>query len=171
MINTERLRLRMFEEEDAPAMAAVLAGEGVLDYFPPGPPPSLSVAEGMIRKILDHWDERGYGLWALELLSTGVFLGRAGLQYLPDTDEVEIDFILDRGFWGQGLATEAGRASLEFGFDQKGFVEVVGIVHPDNWASRRVLEKVGMRHDIRTEYFGMVVERYLARSPDLSTPG
>lgn len=162
MVTTQRLNLRMFDESDAPALLAVLKGEDVLKYFPPGPPPSLDLAQRMIQRVLGAWKELGYGLWAVESSSSGEFLGRAGLQHIEETDEIEVDFIIDRRHWGRGLATEAGMAALDFGFGQMGFQRVVGIVHVDNLASRRVLEKIGMSHDVRTEYFGMVCDRYVA---------
>jgi ribosomal-protein-alanine N-acetyltransferase len=107
-----------------------------------------------------HWRERGYGLWAVEARSTGQLMGRSGLQYLPETDEVEVDFLLGRAHWGKGFATEAGRASVRYGFEEVGVESIVGIVHPDNTASRRVLEKLGMRSTGPAEYFGMACYRY-----------
>jgi RimJ/RimL family protein N-acetyltransferase len=73
---------------------------------------------------------------------------------------VEIDFILGKPYWGQGFASEAGRTSLCYGFDQLGVTSVVGIVHPENKVSQRVLEKLGMRLAEHTQYFGMEVYRY-----------
>jgi ribosomal-protein-alanine N-acetyltransferase len=63
-------------------------------------------------------------------------------------------------FWGQGVATEAGQAALRYGFETLGVEQVVGIVHPENMASRRVLEKLGMRLIERRQYFGMDCYRY-----------
>ena len=115
----------------------------------------------MIERATKHWETNGYGLWAIELLETGQLLGRSGLQYLPETDEVEVDFILDPSYWGLGLASEAGSASLRFAFDRLGLTDVIGLVHPENVASQRVLLKIGMIYDVRAEYFGMAVDRYV----------
>jgi ribosomal-protein-alanine N-acetyltransferase len=82
------------------------------------------------------------------------------LQYLPETDEVEVDFILGTKFWGQGFATEAGQASLQYGFENLDIDIIVGIVHTDNAASQRVLEKIGMRFMEAKAYFGMACYRY-----------
>jgi ribosomal-protein-alanine N-acetyltransferase len=141
-------------------MARILAGEDVLRYFPRSEPPPRDRVERMVQGLIDHWQERGYGLWAVEDRSSGELLGRCGLQYLPDTDEVEVDFILDRDCWSQGYATEAGRASVRFGFQELGVDQIVGIVHTGNRASQRVLEKLGMVRIEQREFFGMDCYRY-----------
>jgi ribosomal-protein-alanine N-acetyltransferase len=159
-IVTDRLVLRPFNVEDIEPMHRILGGEGVLCYFPKSDPPSREWVREMILGQEKHWEQRGYGLWAVEDPSTGELMGRSGLQYLPRTAEVEVDFILGRAHWGQGFATEAGRASLRYGFEEIGLERVVGIVHPENAASRRVLEKLGMMLTGPAEYFGMACYRY-----------
>ena len=159
-LHTSRLILRPLSLEDVDAMTQILAQKDVLRYFPRSEAPSLDRVERMVRGLIDHWQERGYGLWAVECHSRGELLGRCGLQYLPDTDEVEVDFILDRDHWGQGYATEAGRASVRYGFRELGVDRIVGIVHTGNGASQRVLEKLGMVRIERKEFFGMDCYRY-----------
>jgi ribosomal-protein-alanine N-acetyltransferase len=117
----------------------------------------------MVSGLLKHWEARGYGLWAVEARSDGTLMGRCGLQWLPDTEEVEVDFILGRPFWGQGFGTEAGRASLRHGFEELGLERVVGIVHVENIASRRVLEKLGMTRLEQKEFFGIPCYRYAVK--------
>jgi RimJ/RimL family protein N-acetyltransferase len=158
MIRTERLLLRQFTENDAEDLYTVISTQDVLRYFPPGPSPTRETAEKMISRIQTQWIEDGYGLWAVEF--QGNVVGRTGLQLIPETGETEIDFILAPRYWGRGLATEAGRACLGFGFERLAIREIVGITHPDNKASRRVLGKLGMTHTGHAEYFGMGVERY-----------
>lgn len=143
-LTTQRLTLRPFTADDVEAMYHILNQEGVLRYFPPTDPPGRDRVERMILRLMSHWDERGYGLWAVTSRGDGTLLGRCGLQYLPDTKEVEVDFILGRPYWGQGYATEAGRASLGFGFEELDLEHIVGVAHVENRASQRVLEKLGM---------------------------
>ena len=114
----------------------------------------------MIHNLLKHWEEYGYGLWAVDSGADGQLIGRCGLQYLPETDEVEVDFILGPKYWGQGLATEAALASLQYGFENLNLDIIVGIVHIENAASQRVLEKIGMRIAEAKSYFGMACYRY-----------
>ena len=163
MIQTERLNLRAFTPADGDAWYAILSGEDVLRYFPGSPKPTREQAGRMIERMLAHWGEHGYGLWAMEMRENGQLIGRVGLQLITETDEVEVDFILDRAFWGRGLATEAGRASLAYGYDVLNVDTIVGIVHPENLASQRVLQKIGLTFVEATTYFGMAVQRYVGR--------
>jgi ribosomal-protein-alanine N-acetyltransferase len=164
-ITTPRLILRAFSKKDTEAMYQILKEKEVLRYFPPTDPPPRDRVERMIGGLLKHWQERGYGLWAVEAKASGELLGRCGLQWLPDTEEVEVDFILGKPFWGQGFATEAGRASLQYGFEQLGLEKVVGIAHVENIASQRVLEKLGMARLEQKEFFGIECYRYAVERP------
>jgi ribosomal-protein-alanine N-acetyltransferase len=159
-ITTSRLILRPFAEADVIAMHDILSGTDVLRYFPNPEPPSLQRVEQIITNQLSHWDQFSYGLWAITSHLTGQLMGRCGLQHLPDTNEVEIDFILDRQFWGQGFATEAGQAALKYGFETMGFSLIIGIAHVENQASQRVLEKLGLVLNSRATYFGMDCHKY-----------
>jgi len=164
-ITTQNLQLRPFTLTDTTPLYDILTGRDVLKYFPGTQSPSVEQVQRMIGRLLTHWQEKGYGLWAVELHSTGTLLGRCGLQHIAETDEVEIDFILDRHYWGQGFATEAGQVSLQYGFEVLNLTSVVGIVHPGNLASQRVLEKLGMRFVEEREYFGMACYRYVGERP------
>jgi len=168
-ITTPRLVLRPFGQEDVAAMTRILNQEGVLRYFPATDPPAEDRVLRMIQGLIEHWQERGYGLWAVESKASGELMGRCGLQYLPDSGEVEIDFILGRPAWGQGLAAEAGRASLRYGFEDMGFERIVGIVHTGNGASQRVLEKLGLVRMEQKEFFGMDCYRYAIERPAYGT--
>ena len=159
-LGTARLILRPFGLEDVDAMTRILGQEDVLRYFPRSEPLSRERVERMVLGLMEHWQEQDYGLWAVQSRSSGALMGRCGLQYLPDTDEVEVDFILGRDFWNEGYATEAGRASVRYGFEELGVTCIVGIVHTGNGASQRVLEKLGMVRTEQKEYFGMDCYRY-----------
>jgi RimJ/RimL family protein N-acetyltransferase len=159
-IITPRLILRAFTEEDVDPLHRILSEEGVLRYFPRTDPPSRDRVQRMVLGLLRHWEERGYGLWAVESQSDGELMGRCGLQYLPDTEEVEVDFVLGKAFWGHGFATDAARASLRYGFEELGVECIVGIVHTGNKASQRVLEKLGMVLVEQRPFWGMECYRY-----------
>jgi RimJ/RimL family protein N-acetyltransferase len=173
-IATPRLVLRAFTAEDAEALHRLLSEEGVLRYFPATDPPSMDRVQQMISRLLTHWQERGYGLWAVESQSSGQLLGRCGLQYVTELDGAEVDFILGKAFWGRGFATEAARASLQFGFEL-GLERVVGIAHVQNKASQRVLEKVGMTLVEQRQFWGIgcylyAIERAAYQPPSPSLP-
>lgn len=159
MRHTDRLLLRMFVPGDAARLLEILSAPGVLDYFPPSPAPTQDSANRMIERVRREWADRGYCVWAVE--HDGELIGRAGLQYLEETDETEVDFMLHPDFWGRGFATEVGRSSVQFGLEELGLDRIIGLVHPDNIGSHRVLEKIGMRLERRAAYFGMVVDKYV----------
>jgi ribosomal-protein-alanine N-acetyltransferase len=159
-ITTPRLKLRSFAAGDVDPMFDILNQEGVLRYFPVADPPARDRVAGMIRRLINHWEERGYGLWAVESRADGMLMGRCGLQYLLDTDEVEVDFILGRPFWGQGFATEAARAGVRYGFEALDIDGITGIAHVENRGSQRVLEKLGMDRIEQKQFFGMECYRY-----------
>ena len=147
--STERLILRRWREADRQPFAALNADPVVMDYFPV----RLTRAESdqMIARIEAGFDQRGYGLWALELLATGEFIGFTGLD-IPSfeahfTPAVEVGWRLARSAWRQGYATEAGRASLAFGFEEAGLDEIVSFTSAVNLRSRVVMERLGMTHD------------------------
>ncbi len=159
-ITTSRLVLRPFTEEDAVPLHAILAEKDFLRYFPNPVSPPLDRVEKYITQQLKHWQEHEFGRWAVELRQESGLIGWNGLQYLPDTDEIEIGYILAKQHWNQGLTTEGARAGLRFAFEELGLEQLVGIVHPENRASQRVLEKLGMRFTNRAVYFGMEAFRY-----------
>lgn len=161
-IRTERLALRPFEARDVDGLHEIMNQKDILNYFPSQTPPEKEKVAKFIQRQLDQWEEIGYAWWAVTLATDAdsMILGWQGLQYLPDTDEVEVGYLLSREHWGHGYATEGARASLAYGFEMLDVDEIVGIVHPENIASQRVLEKVGMGKRVRTEYFGMDVYRY-----------
>ena len=96
------------------------------------------------RQVLLHY--LGYGLLAAELRDTGEIVGRIGFleTEIDATGDAELHYHLAPTAWGNGLATEAARALLEWGFEQGRLGRVVAVIHPDNLASRRVAEKCGL---------------------------
>jgi len=166
-VATARLLLRPMDALDAPALHALMDDPVAARYFPNPTPPPLERVEKWVARQAASWDERGYGLWAVCLRPDNEVVGWAGLQYLPDTDETEVAYQIARGHWGRGLAAEAARAALDYAFQTLGLAQVVAVVHPENTASIRVIEKIGMRFTGQCEYFGMTVRRYVA----LKDPG
>ncbi len=159
-ITTARLLLRPLTEADVDPLHGLMADRDVMRYFPRPDPPSPDQIERLINAQLRHWEEHGLGWWAVQLAASDELIGWSGLQFLPETDETEVAYLLGKRYWGKGLATEAARAGLRFGFETLGLVRIVGIVHPDNAASRRVLEKLGMAFVNQARYFGMDCCRY-----------
>jgi len=159
-LETPRLILRPFDPSDAKPLHRILNQENILQYFPGSSSPSLGRVEALIQRQSTHWESHGFGWWAVQSKDHSELIGWNGLQYLPETDEVEIGYLLSKPFWGRGLATEGARAGLCFGFEMLGLQTIVGIVHPENAASAHVLEKLGMACTGPAIYFEMDVLRY-----------
>jgi len=108
-------------------------------------------AEERLRDVEREWLERGHGVFAVLDQSNGRFLGRAGLKYWRQFDETEIGWVLRRDAWGQGYATEAGRACLDWGFSALTVPYLTAMIGPGNSASIRVagrLNLVPVRNDV-----------------------
>lgn len=159
-LTTSRLLLRPFDRADARPLHSILAQENILQYFPGSSTPSLERVEALVERQLTHWETHGYGWWAVQPKDHPELIGWNGLQYLPETDEVEIGYLLSKPFWGRGLATEGGHVGMRFGFETLGLETIVGLVHPENAASAHVLEKLGMTGTGPAVYFEMDVLRF-----------
>ena len=144
---TERLRLRRFQAGDAEAFAAINADPLVVRYL--GGKIDRAASDALLCRIMGEWDEHGFGLWAAKLRDGGRMVGFVGLAipgFLPAVlPAVEVGWRLASDVWGRGLATEGGRAGIEWGFGGLGLDRVISIIDPDNVASVRVAEKLGMR--------------------------
>lgn len=94
--------------------------------------------------FLGHWALRGCGQWALVETATGRLVGRAGLWFPEGWPGLEVGWLVDPDRWGEGFATEAGRAAVDVAFDSLDADEVISVTRPDNARSRRVMQKVGL---------------------------
>ncbi len=138
----------------------------IFKYFPPSTPPSLEKAHRFIAHHLSNWEKYGYGQWAVEIAGENRLIGWNGLEYLTDTDETEVGYLLSHSEWGKGYATEAAQAAVSFGFRTAKLESIIGLVHPENMASIRVLEKSGLRFIDNKVYFGMEMRRYRISRPE-----
>jgi RimJ/RimL family protein N-acetyltransferase len=167
-LQTERMTLRPLAPTDAAVLHRIYQTEGVLQYFPFTTPPPLESLQRFILGQQKHWEKHGYGNWGLLPAGESEIIGWAGLQYLPELDETEVGFLLDRPFWGRGYATQTAKLSLDFGFQHFNFDHVIALVHEDNLASRRVIEKCGMTYVDTLALWGMQLMRH--RTPPRPSP-
>lgn len=148
-MKTERLLLRRWREADLEPFAEMNADPLVMEHFPA----TLSRAESsaLIERSERWFDDRGYGLWAIELSADGTFAGFTGLapvdEALPFAPAVELGWRLAHAYWGQGIAIEAAFATARFAFDVLELPSVVALTAATNVRSRRVMERLGMRSD------------------------
>ena len=148
-LSTDRLLLRNWRDSDREPFAALNADPAVMEHFPA--PQTREQSDGLIDRNRPLIDERGWGLWALEVKETGDFIGFTGLS-VPSFEAhfmpaVEIGWRLAKGAWGNGYASEAARAALAHGFGPAGLGEIVSFTATTNVPSQRVMQRIGMRHD------------------------
>ncbi|MFJ3224539.1 GNAT family N-acetyltransferase [Streptomyces sp. NPDC086783] len=148
-LETPRLILRRWREEDVAPMAAVNGDPEVMRWIRDGSVRDEEQTRDGIRAWESEWEERGFGLFAVEIRSTGELAGFTGLavpHFLPEVlPAVEVGWRLGRSHWGQGLATEAAAAAVRFGFEEAGLERIVSIAQVGNGASERIMIKLGMR--------------------------
>jgi RimJ/RimL family protein N-acetyltransferase len=151
-MRTERLVMRAWKESDRAPFAQLIADPEVMEHFPEML--TREQSEGFADKIEAGFEERGWGLWALEL--DGEFIGYTGLQPVSFaahfTPAVEIGWRLARGAWGHGYASEAARAAATYAFAELELPELVSFTVPDNTRSRAVMERIGMTHDAADDF-------------------
>ncbi|MBB0245160.1 GNAT family N-acetyltransferase [Streptomyces alkaliphilus] len=154
VVRTERLVLRRWREEDIAPMAAINADPEVMRWIGDGSVRDIESTRAGIEAMERDWETDGFGLFAVELADTGEPAGFTGLavpRFLPEVlPAVEVGWRLGRPFQGRGLATEAARAALRFGFERCGLRRIVSIAQVGNDASERVMAKLGMRPVLET---------------------
>ncbi|MFE7776282.1 GNAT family N-acetyltransferase [Streptomyces sp. NPDC057445] len=147
-IRTPRLILRRWTDDDLVPMAEINSDPEVMRWIDDGAVHDLEQTAEDIERWEEEWDEEGFGLFAVELIASGELIGFAGLsvpEYLPEVmPAVEIGWRLGRPFWGQGYASEAAHAALEFALQDRGLDRVISIAHIGNQASENVMRKLGM---------------------------
>lgn len=150
-IETERLILRDWEEKDIVLFQSMNANPEVRRYFPDLL--SYKATEKNIHQMQEIIDQKGIGLFAVELKETKSFIGMVGLNYIPEDSGLrfpeipfyEIGWRLDKTVWGNGLATEAAEAVLNLA-KEKGITEVFSFTAEINNPSIKVMKKLGMKH-------------------------
>ena len=160
VLETERLLLRRFTPEDAADNYRIYTDPENMRFMGRRPD-SVEFERYHLRKhIADYYDKHGFGLWAAVLKENDRLIGRCGLLYqqVEGTREVEVTYLIDRHYWGRGLATEAARETVKLGFERYKFPRIVALINPENVASVRVAEKIGMGYEREVSFkdFGEV---------------
>jgi RimJ/RimL family protein N-acetyltransferase len=165
ILETDRLLIREYVEEDAEAFFKLNTDPQVLRFVPDKPLLSVEQAQQILlgHPIADY-RKHGFGRGACILKSTGEQIGFAGLKFLEELGEVDVAYRLMPAYWGKGFATEAARASVHFGFAHLGLKRIIGLVMPENIASVRVLEKIGLRYAETATFWGHQFSKYVITS-------
>jgi RimJ/RimL family protein N-acetyltransferase len=164
VIETPRLLLRPFRESDLDELARINADPEVMRYLSTGKPLDRRETWRQIALFLGHQTMRGYSVLAIEERSTGALLGRSGPWFPEGFPMLEVGWAVDRRRQREGIATEAGRASIDWCFDNLGVERVGSLIHPDNIASAGVAAKLGARLERRIDdIFGGPADLWIHR--------
>lgn len=145
-LETARLVIRSFVPSDEHPWLTMVNDPEFERFLPPSPPATSEVFQGMVLRRAAMERERGYAMWAVETADTGVFVGQCGLYPAQATGpEVELAYHFDKAFWNRGYATEAAAVVLAHALGPVNLDRVIAYVMPENTASCRVAEKIGMR--------------------------
>lgn len=157
-IETTRLRLKYFNLADLDDLYHIYSNPEVMKYVGKGARTKDETLTALV-SMIEHW-KHGFGMWAIIHKDSNKFIGRCGLCFLDTTPEIELGYTLDKPYWNMGLATEASLAILKYGFEQIGLKRIVAIAKPENIASQRVMQKVGMKFEKNARYYNSDIVYY-----------
>ncbi|MDQ3063772.1 MAG: GNAT family N-acetyltransferase [Acidobacteriota bacterium] len=167
IIETERLLLRMYQAEDLEAVYQLITDKDVTRFFPDYYSVDKADVLGSLPRRIERWRKFGFGQLGVFDKESEKLIGYCGLQPLDKTEEIEIYYGFHKDFWGKGLATEAAKVVLRFGFEEVKLPRIVAVTHPDNTGSQKVLLRLGMKqgkndrfYDMEAVYFSILWEDY-----------
>lgn len=165
-LETARLLLREFVPTDLDDFYRIVTDPDVIRYTGDAGGSRDEVRAGMESRLFADYRTHGFGRWAAIYKPENRFIGFAGLKFLGDVGAVDVGYRFFKEYWGRGLATEACRALVAYGFETLNLPQILGIADRDNAASIRVLEKCGFRFEHFTTYRGSDVAWYVIHNPN-----
>jgi ribosomal-protein-alanine N-acetyltransferase len=165
ILETDRLLLRPFREDDLDPLFAILGDAETMRFYPR--PYTRDEVEGWIRRNIERFERTQLGLWAIVLQDSDDLVGDCGVtdQEVDGVIEPEIGWHVVRSKWGQGIATEAALAHRDRAFAELGLERLISLIRPQNVPSRRVAEKLGMTVEKETDRAGLRHFVYSMRRP------
>jgi len=160
-IETGRLKLRAFRASDLDAYAAMQANPEVMRYLVTGRTSTPVEVWRTMATNLGQWALRGYGMWAVEEIDGGRFIGSVGIFQPLDWPEPELAYSLDQPFWGQGFAKEAAAAARDWFFRGSSLLRIASFIRPDNQASKYVAQRLGAINECIVESRGSTYEHWV----------
>ena len=154
---TKRLRFRNFNNNDVPNLSQLDNDKEVMRYLTDGITFSIYQTKQRLEKLIFENDQRRpLGTWAADHIEDDEFVGWFRLKPFPGFDYPEVGFRLIKRYWGRGLATEGVLGVLKYGFTSLKLEKIMAITHPNNTASKRVLEKAGLKYVKAVQFFNPV---------------
>jgi ribosomal-protein-alanine N-acetyltransferase len=169
-VETARLRMRGFTHEDLDGLWRIASDPEVMRHIGDGLPFTREVTRVNLAGIINAFERRGWGRWALEKKDGGGLIGYCGLAHGSEEIGVELVYLLAREEWGKGIANEAAAATLRYGFESLGFDSIAAVTLPENWRSRRVMQRLGMGFERETVYHGYGCVCYRLAREDWRAP-
>jgi RimJ/RimL family protein N-acetyltransferase len=159
-IETPRLLLRPFIPDDAEDLYRIYSHPDLFRYMSNEKPLLWEQTSALIDSFTEYWKRHKFGVWAVVNKTNQRLIGHCGFKFLESTPEVQIGYLLLKSYWGRGIGTEAASAALKYGFEVAQLNRVVAIAKPENIASRRVMEKIGMNYEKDAYYYDNDVVYY-----------
>lgn len=159
-IETPRLLLRQFTPDDAEELYRIYSHPDLFKYMSNDKPLVWEQTGAFIDSLNDNWKQHNFGVWAVVYKENQKLIGHCGLKFLENTPEIQIGYLLLKQYWGRGLGTESAAEALRFGFEVATLERIVAIAKPENIASRRVMEKIGMKYEKDAYYYDNDVVYY-----------
>lgn len=170
--DTRRLSFRPINPADFDILLRMNSDPEVMKYVGDG---SVRNQDQMLLELdmlISHYSRKpGLGIWALESKDSCTFIGAAGLVYYDNTTEIEVGYRILKEYWNKGYATEAANGILKYGFEVLGLKKIVSSAHVDNTASRKVMEKIGMKLIDHRFHYSCMQAYYEIASADFIKPG
>ncbi|MCO4291658.1 GNAT family N-acetyltransferase [Solitalea sp. MAHUQ-68] len=151
LFETNRLVLREFTPDDAKGLFDLNLAPEVQKFTGDLPFNSVDEARSFINAYT-HYQDYGFGRWAVLSKDNNEFIGWCGLKYIPEYNDIDLGYRILKKFWGQGMATEASKGCLKYGFQQLKMNKIVGRSHVENLASIKVMAKTGMWFEKAMDY-------------------
>jgi ribosomal-protein-alanine N-acetyltransferase len=169
-IETERLRLRLFQSEDVNDYFTLIHNDIEVMRYITGKTLPIETTQRTIERYQQHFEQYGYTVWAVMDNVTGDLTGHGGLITLPTGTDVEIDYGFGKSYWGKGYATEVARALFRYGFEEAGLPSIYALAFPANHASIRVMHKLGMTYQgNHRRFYNVDLETYTLEPSGLDT--
>jgi ribosomal-protein-alanine N-acetyltransferase len=154
-IETSRLRFRLLSPADLESLQLILSDPEVMKYLGAEPGTTVSIEETkvILEKMIDFWSRHGFGRWGVVNKEDDKLIGLCGFRLLDSIPE--LFYLFAKANWGKGLATEAAKAVVRFGFEELGFERIMAATRHANIGSIKVLTKIGMRYEKEMTHSGV----------------
>jgi ribosomal-protein-alanine N-acetyltransferase len=165
ILETERIVLTPWQVSDWNALRPIATDVQVMRYITGGVPWTDERIQSFVTRQVELFSERGFCRWKLLVKPTEEMIGFCGVGFWRDAPDPEIGWWLARKYWGRGLTTEAARVALQDAFERVGLDRIISIARPENTASIRVMEKLGLKLECEFKNDGVSLVRYSIDRP------